>query len=254
MRGGKETVFEYKNKSAGKANTRWYVLSTETITLFPIFILDTKICILLQSLLCHLYACPNNLKLFQSQIWNFSKAKYASNSSKHYKDIYPFFKCPGFNNSDFFKSKDISIGLRCMINMAKTQLLFSHFLDLPSYRHRFSLSFSICCVQYVLFLLLCLHLCSALLWQPAQVSSPEEEGNDSLLWWYFRCPGSVVGFQLTVVPLAWSSTCYALVSGPFSGKKSLIRAEKFSDSHISRVMKREYFRGLEGAVQILLQL
>lgn len=149
---------------SGKANTRWHVLSSETITFFLIFILDTKICILLQSLLCHLYACPNNLKLFRSQIWNFSKAKYASNSSKHIKIYISFFHMSWFQQIRFFKSKDISSGLRCMINMAKTQLLFSHFLGLPSYSHHFSLSFSICSVQYILFLLLRSHLCSALLW------------------------------------------------------------------------------------------
>lgn len=137
---------------SGKANTRWHVLSSEAITFFLIFILDTRSASCFNT---YIYMHVLKISNFRSQIWNFSKEKYTSNSSKRYIDIYSFlfffFQMSWFQQIRFFKSKGISSGQRCMINMAKTQLLLSHFLGLPSFSHHFSLSFSICSVQYILF-------------------------------------------------------------------------------------------------------
>lgn len=137
---------------SGKANTRWHVLSSEAITFFLIFMLDTRSASCFNT---YIYMHVLKISNFRSQIWNFSKEKYTSNSSKRYIDIYSFlfffFSNVLVSTNQIFKSKGISSGQRCMINMAKTQLLLSHFLGLPSFSHHFSLSFSICSVQYILF-------------------------------------------------------------------------------------------------------
>lgn len=153
-----------------------------------------------------------NPKLSRSQMWNQAGFQWKTLPLGHLKIFFqnPFSECPGFHKSDCFCIKKQLYWPRMHGPHGQKKACFplSSFA-FPVFSHCLSHSFSVCNAQCILFLLPCLLLCSLPFWQPAQVESLEGEDCSSSLW-FLRLSDSAVGFQLPAVPLAWSSTCYAL--------------------------------------------